>query len=84
MQITLEPELQERGRRRAATLGVSFAEYVRRLIANDLEGNQVRKADVAAIFALGTSSSPTDIGCDKDKLIGEAVAAERRRTRKPS
>jgi hypothetical protein len=35
-QITLEPELQKTARRRAAQLGVSLAEYVRRLIARDL------------------------------------------------
>ena len=34
-QITLEPEIQRRARQRAGDLGVSFAEYVRRLVARD-------------------------------------------------
>jgi hypothetical protein len=75
-QLTLEPELQRRGRRRAAALGISFAEYVRRLIANDV-GEKPAKPDVSIIFALGTSLEPTDIARDKDKLIGEAIAEDR-------
>jgi hypothetical protein len=35
-QITIDPELQRRAQARAAELGISFAEYVRRLLASDL------------------------------------------------
>jgi hypothetical protein len=76
-QITLEPELQRHARQRAAALGISFAEYVRRLIANDL-GEKPRRVDVSVIFGLGASAEPTDIAADKDRLIGEAIASERR------
>jgi hypothetical protein len=35
-QITLDDEMQRRARRRASDLGVSLAEYFRRLVARDL------------------------------------------------
>ena len=35
-QITLETEMQRRARRRANDLGVSLAEYFRRLVARDI------------------------------------------------
>jgi hypothetical protein len=35
-QITLEKELQKQAHKRASEIGVSFAEYVRRLVARDL------------------------------------------------
>jgi hypothetical protein len=76
MQITLEPELQRRGRQRAAAMGISFAEYVRRLISNDV-GEKKAKPDVSIIFGLGTSSEPTDIARDKDELIANAIAEDR-------
>jgi hypothetical protein len=88
-QITLDPELQRRAHQKAAELGISFAEYVRRLIAGDL-GAPKRKPDISVIFDLGASGKPTDIARDKDKMIGEAVWQEyvrktgrkkRRRTR---
>ena len=34
-QITMDPELQRRAHAKAADLGLSFAEYVRRLVAHD-------------------------------------------------
>jgi len=37
-QITLDPELQRRARKRASDLGISLAEYFRRLVARDLGG----------------------------------------------
>ena len=36
MQISLDPELQRRAQRRAAELGISFAEYVRGVVTRDL------------------------------------------------
>ena len=72
IQITLEKQLHCRARRRAKELGVSFAEYVRRLVARDL-GPTPAKADVRSIFDLG-SSGHSDISKDKVKMIGEAFA----------
>jgi len=88
-QITMDPEMQRRAHAKAAELGISFAEYVRRLVAQDL-GEGRPKPDISVIFDLGASAKPTDIARDKDKLIGDAVWAnylrkvgrKSRRTRK--
>jgi hypothetical protein len=77
-QITLDPEMQRRARAKAAELGISFAEYVRRLLAHDLSEPKA-KPDISIIFDLGASKEPTDIARDKDKLLGEAVWEEYRR-----
>ena len=71
-QITIDIELRRRARAKASERGISFAEYVRRLLVNDL-GEEKRQADISEIFDLVTDGPPVDIGRDKDKLIGEAV-----------
>lgn len=71
-QITMDPEMQRQAQAKAAELGVSFSEYVRRLVAVDL-GEPTRKADVSIIFDLVDEGVPTDIGRDKDRLIGDAI-----------
>jgi hypothetical protein len=71
-QITLDPEVQKRAQAKAAELGISFAEYVRRLVASDL-GALRRKADVSVLFDLGASSDATDVARDKDKMAGDAA-----------
>jgi len=81
-QISLDPELQQKARQRAARLGVSFAEYVRRVVERDL-GRARPKLDASAVFDLG-SSGGADVARDKDRMLGEAIAARRtvRRRRK--
>ena len=74
-QITMDPELQRRAHAKAAELGLSFAEYVRRLVAHDLAEPKC-EADVSLLFDLGVSSEPTDVARDKDQMIGEAVWSE--------
>ena len=74
-QITMDPEMRRRARAKAAELGISFAEYVRRLVARDM-GELKPRADISIIFDLGASEEPTDIAHDKDKLVGEAVWQE--------
>ena len=71
----MDPEMQRRAHAKAAELGISFAEYVRRVIAQDL-GEAKPRADISMIFDLGASEEPTDIARDKDKLLGEAVWKE--------
>jgi hypothetical protein len=71
-QITMDPEMQRRAHEKAAALGISFAEYVRRLVASDL-GEQKPKTDVSLIFNLVDEGPPTNIARDKDKMIAEAV-----------
>ena len=65
-QITLEPEIQRRARQRASDLGISLAEYLRRLLARDL-GSSV------SVFDLATSGG-SDIANDKIAMIAEAFA----------
>lgn len=72
-QITLDPEVQRRARRRATDLGVSLAEYVRRLVARDL-GNVQSKPNPATVFDLGTSGG-SDIAHHKHAMIAEAFGA---------
>jgi hypothetical protein len=83
-QISMDPDMQRRAHAKAAELGISFAEYVRRLVAMDL-GEARPKPDISMIFDLGASREPTDIARDKDKLVGEAVWANylRKTGRKP-
>lgn len=74
-QITMSPELQRRAQAKAAELGISFAEYIRRLVAGDL-GERVPKADITSVFNLIDEGPPTNIARDKDKMIAEAVWKE--------
>jgi len=71
-QVTIDPDLQRRAQARAAELGISFPEYVRRLLAHDL-GEPRPKADISVLFDLIDEGPPTDIARDKDKMVGEAV-----------
>lgn len=71
-QITLESEIQRRARQRASDLGVSFAEYVRRLVVRDLSLPN-KKVDPSGLFDLG-SSGGSDIAKGKNRMISEAFA----------
>lgn len=76
-QITLDPETQRKARHRAAQMGISLAEYVRRLVARDLD--EPRPAvDVRVVFDLG-SSSGSEVARNKDAMLGQAVADLRSR-----
>jgi hypothetical protein len=76
-QVSLDPDLQRRARQRAAKLGVSFAEYVRRVVARDL-GRQPVRGGVAAVFDLGASGG-ADVARDKDEMVAAAFASRARR-----
>ena len=76
----MDPEAQRRAKQRAAALGVSFAEYVRRLIARDLEG-VVPEADPSLVFDLGASGG-SDVAKDKHRMVADAVIAGRKRRRR--
>jgi hypothetical protein len=79
-QITLDAQAHRRARQRASDLGVSLAEYVRRLVARDLAGPQPKR-DVTSVFDLG-SSGGSDIARNKDAMIAEAFGASRQRSRR--
>lgn len=72
-QISLDSERHAQARTRAAELGVSLAEYVRRLVDRDV-ARPPRTVDRSVVFDLG-GGAPTDIARDKDRMIAEAVAA---------
>ena len=80
-QITLESETHKRARQRASELGVSLAEYFRRLVQRDLLLPR-KKADVSCIFNLGRSKGVSNIARDKDRMIGEAIEADFERSRR--
>ena len=71
-QITMNADLQRQAQAKAAELGISFAEYVRRLVAADTGGAR-SKPDISVLFDLIDEGPPTNIARDKDKMIGEAV-----------
>jgi hypothetical protein len=70
-QISLPAEDQRRARERANDLGISLAEYVRRLVRADL-GERPRPDDVTAVFDLGDSGG-SDVARHKDTYLGDAV-----------
>ena len=72
-QITLDTEIQRRARQRAADLGISLAEYVRRLVARDI-GTVQNNTNVTVVFDLGGSGS-ADIARHKSDMIAEVFAA---------
>jgi len=59
-----------RARQRAEELGISLAEYVRRLVADDLDRPTAEK-DPSAVFDLGRSGG-SDIAAEKEAMLGEA------------
>jgi hypothetical protein len=79
-QITLPDEDHRRARARASDLGVSLAEYIRRLVANDLYSAR-EAAPVDALFDLGSSADGSEVAAHKDAYVGEAVEADARRRR---
>jgi hypothetical protein len=74
-QITLGPELHRRARARAGALGLSLAEYLRRLVAADL-GEHRSASKVADVFDLGDSGG-SDVAIHKDAYLSSALEAVR-------
>jgi hypothetical protein len=71
-QVTLDPETQRRAQAKAAEQKISFAEYVRRLVVEDL-GEGERKLDISTVFDLVEDGPETDIAGHKDEMIAEAI-----------
>ena len=74
IQVSVTREEQKRAKVRAAELGISFAEYIRRLVKADL-GEANLPAEITAVFDLGDSGG-SDIARLKHEYVGEAVEAE--------
>ena len=70
-QISMSREMLRRARLRAAERGVSFAEYVRGLVAADL-GDVSPSADVSSIFGLFDSGG-SDVAQEKDRMVNAAI-----------
>src|SRR3981189_3459456 len=81
IQISLDPETRRRAQARAAKLKISLAEYLRRLIAQDLSVSK-RKTDVSGLFDLADAGQATNVARDKDKMIAKAAKAEHSARRK--
>jgi hypothetical protein len=80
-QITLDAEAHRRAKRRAADLGISLAEYVRRTLDRDL-GDEP-KGDISAIVGL-FDSGLSDVSSNVDEYLGRAAWEEHlRETRQP-
>jgi hypothetical protein len=71
-QISLDSELLRRAKGKAADLGISLAEYIRRLVARDVEGSRPERFDVTKVFALGRSGG-SDIANHKDEYLDDAI-----------
>lgn len=75
-QITLPPDEHRAARRRAAEQGISLAEYVRRLVHEDLSDvGSTPKADISQIFGLGNSGG-SNVAKHKQRYLDEAVEAD--------
>jgi len=73
IQVSLPPEEHRRARARAADLGISLAEYVRRLVARDLGGTS-GGGSPETLFDLGDSGG-SDVASNKRRYVGDAVEA---------
>ena len=71
-QIALSPEQHARVKQKAAALGVTMAEYVRRLVDRDLEPTGTL-ADPASIIGIGRSGG-SDIASEGKDAVAAAIA----------
>lgn len=67
----LDAEVRRRARDRANEMGISLAEYIRRLLDRDL-GRPEGVADPARVFDLGDSGG-SNVAVEKDAMVGKAV-----------
>ena len=73
-QIDLESEQHALVKRKAAELGISMAEYIRRLVERDLAAAAGPSSDISDIFGIGDSGG-SDIAADRKGATAEAIAA---------
>jgi hypothetical protein len=71
-QIALEPEQHARVKQKAASLGITMAEYIRRLVDDDLAGVEPQ-ASPGAIIGIGRSGG-SDIAREGKRAVAESVA----------
>ena len=71
-QVTLDPETRRRAQAKAAEKKISFAEYVRRLVVDDLDETDT-KVDISTVFDLVDDGHETDVANHKDEMVAEAI-----------
>jgi hypothetical protein len=76
-QITLSAEEHRRAKAKAAQLGISLAEYFRRLVAQDLSPTPPKKG--FTFIGMGDSKG-SDVAERKHEYLGEAALREHVRT----
>lgn len=81
MQVSVEPDMHRRAKRRAAELEISLAEFVRRSVDRALDEAARSKPDISAIFGIGNSGG-SNVGKHKHAYIGEAVEADYLKTKR--
>lgn len=74
MQVTLDAVHHRRAADKAARLGLSLAEYVRRLVGADLDPPGSGNGVISEIFGIGDSGG-SDVADQQDTYVGEALAA---------
>lgn len=77
-QVALDSEQHRKAKKKASELGLSLAEYVRRLVDRDLGRPSQAASDIAALFDLGDSGG-SDISAHKKDYVSEAVEKEQLR-----
>ena len=70
-QIALDPEQHARVKQKAASLGITMAEYIRRLVDDDLAGVDPQASPVS-IIGIGRSGG-SDIAREGKCAVAEAV-----------
>ena len=76
MQVTLPTEDHRRAARRAADLGISLAEYLRRLVRRDLDGlGGAGPPGVDELIGLGDSGG-SDVAAHKREYLADSLASK--------
>lgn len=75
MQVTLERQQHARAAEKASQLGVSLAEYIRGLVAADLDRDEAVDGDISEIFGIGDSGG-ADVATHKDAYLAGALTEE--------
>jgi hypothetical protein len=81
LQVTFKPEEHRRAKRRAAELGISLAEFVRRSVDQALDEPGRSKRHISEIFGIGNSGG-SNVAKLKDQYVGEAIEADYLKTKR--
>jgi hypothetical protein len=77
-QIALDPKQHARAKQKAAQMGITMAEYIRRLVARDLEG-VAPQADPESIIGIGSSGGSDIAHESKAAIVADAIASSKTR-----